>query len=388
MATDTLLFFGNSWHVFSAGLIFSIGLATAFIQKNVFEVKRSRAISLYLWHSFFCIFYFWYSLNNTADSTLYYMISYSYGSGFNFGTAGIYYFVSFFTQVLNLSYGNVFLIFNIVGYIGLLSFASALQSVTTGSRFDVRKYSALLLYLPGMSFWSTAIGKDALTFMAAGLITWAVLDVTRRWPAVAVSALFFLVPRPHMAGVLLLAFSLALLVSSNLGIYKKISLLIVAIPVSLIAVQFGLNYAGLGDASDLSDVGDYFEVRQGHNLGGGSSLDIAGMSLPLRLFTYLFRPLMFDAAGILGLVVSIENLILLFLTVGVVFRKKRTKSVLGRFEIVFFLTFVLISWFILANTTANLGIAIRQKTMFLPMLIVLLLSFWQGGRKQPLSKRR
>lgn len=381
-----LVFADNAWHILAGFLVFSGGLTIALVQKSIFGVPEKRAIALYLWHSFFCMFYFWYSLNNTADSTLYYLNSLDYHSGFSFGTSGIYFAVSFFSQGLNFSYGNVFLVFNILGYIGLLGFASALQDVTRSGRRNIRRLSTLFLYLPGLSFWSSAIGKDALTFMAAGLVTWAALDLGRRMPAIVLGAVLFLFARPHMAGILLISFCLALLVSSHLGAVRKLAFLAIAVPLSVVAVQFGLSYAGLGDASGSADIIEYFKTRQGHNLGGGSSVDIAGMSVPMRLFTYMFRPLFFDANGIMGLVVSLENLMLLMLLLAAVFRTKRTKSDLGRFAFMFYLIFALASWFILANTTANLGIAIRQKIMFLPMLIVLLFSLWKGVSRRPMGK--
>jgi len=383
-----LTFADGGWHVFFSLVIFLTGLAGAFIQKRVFQVPQKQAIALYLWHTFFCFFYFWYTLNNLSDSISYYLRSFESGLRFDFGTVGIRYIVSIFTQSFDLSYGNIFLIFNIIGYVGLLSFASALQTVTLSSRSDIKSISIWFTFLPGLSFWSSAIGKDAVTFMGAGLVTWAIINVFRRWPAIILGTACFLIPRPHMAGIVLLSLSLALLLSSNIGAAKRIALLIAALPVSLIAVQFGLVYAGLGDANNLSDVNDYFESRQGSNLGGGSSVDIAGMPVPIRMFTYLFRPLIFDAHGALGLIVSIENLALLALFFAVIFRTKRTKSTLGRFEFFFYLTFVLISWFILSNSTANLGIAIRQKIMFLPMLVVVLFSIWQGKSKQPAGKAR
>jgi hypothetical protein len=372
----------NAWHILAGFFLFSAGLFIALAQRKLFNVPIKRATSLYLWHSFFCVFYFWYSLNNTADSTLYYLNSLTYDSAFRFGTSGIYFIVSFLSQGLSFSYGNAFLFFNILGYIGLLAFSSALQTVIRESSRNVRMMSVLFLFLPGLSFWSSAIGKDALTFMAAGLITWAVLDIGRRMPAIALGAVLFLVPRPHMAGIFLISLCFALLVSSRIGILKKLALLLVFVPLSVIVVQFGLSYAGLGDARGVVDVNEYFEARQGHNLGGGSSVDIAGMSVPVRIFTYMFRPLIFDANGILGLVVSLENMMLLLLLLATVFRTKRNGSNLGRFAFMFYLIFVAIALFILANTTANLGIAIRQKIMFLPMFVVLLFSFWRGSPKQ------
>ncbi|OWL86390.1 hypothetical protein [Halopseudomonas aestusnigri] len=374
-----LVFADTAWHVISAFFIFFAGVFVAFAQRRIFQVSNGRAISLYLWHSFFCIFYIWYSLDNVADSRLYYLNSLEYEFDFSFGTSGIYFITALLSQGLGFSYGNAFLVFNIFGYIGLLAFASGVQEVTRNSSRYIRNFSVFFLYLPGLSFWSSAIGKDALTFMAAGLVTWAALDPGRRFPAIGLGAVLFLIPRPHMAGIFLIALCLALLVSSQMGAIKKLLLLLAAIPLSVAGVQFGLSYAGLGDATGVADITNYFEERQGYNLEGGSSVDIAGMSPPMRLFTYLFRPLFFDANSLLSFAVSLENLLLLLLFLVVAFRLKRTRSNLNRFAFAFYIFFVLGAWFVLANTTANLGIAIRQKTMFLPMLIVLLFSIWRGG---------
>jgi hypothetical protein len=147
-------------------------------------------------------------------------------------------------------------------------------------------------------------------------------------------------------------------------------------------VGFGLQFAGLGYAEDISDVTAYFEFRQGHNLDGGSSVDIASMSVPIRMITYAFRPLFFHANGLLGLIVSFENLFqasLIFCATYLIMRGK--KSQLSRFALLFFTSFTIISWFVLANTTANLGIATRQKWMFLPMLLVIAGSYFFKSRR-------
>lgn len=370
-----LTFADSAWHIFTNTIIFLAGLSIAIAQRRVFKIPHRRAVVLYLWHTFFCLSYFWYSLDNPADAKRYYLYSLNYVDGFNFGTDGITFLVSPFTQLFQLSYGGAFLLFNIIGYIGMLALASALRTVTVNSSRTIKKLSILVLFIPGLSFWSAAIGKDAVTFMGAGIATWAALDIRRRASALAFSAFLFLVPRPHMAGILLVSIAFAMLVSSQTGIYKKVFILALSVPVSILAVQFGLQYAGLGDVSGMNDVADYFDQRQDYNLEGGSSVDISGMSVPLRLLTYLFRPLFFDANGILGLFVSFENLFLLLIFSAATFKLKSTRSTLERFEITFFLLFSVASWFVLANTTANVGIAIRQKWMFLPMLLVLAFSY-------------
>ena len=41
----------------------------------------------------------------------------------------------------------------------------------------------------------------------------------------------------------------------------------------------------------------------------GSGVDMSSYSLPMKLFTFWFRPLFVDAPNVLGIIVSVENLI-------------------------------------------------------------------------------
>ena len=67
-----------------------------------------------------------------------------------------------------------------------------------------------------------------------------------------------------------------------------------------------MDYVGLQGA-DTASVESYIEKRQASNLEGGSSVDISEYSFPLQFFTYMYRPLFFDAQTIIALVVSAEN---------------------------------------------------------------------------------
>lgn len=370
-----LIIADSAWHVFSGLIVFLAGLWLALAQKRIYSVGHRLAVFFYLWHTAFCLYYFQYSLTNIADATNYYLFSLTYDLGPEFGTRGIYFLTSFFSAGLGMSYGGTFLVYNVIGFIGMLAFASALQEVTRGASALARQVSLLLILLPGLSFWSAAIGKDALSFMAAGLATWGALNLSRRYPALVVATLAFLLARPHMAGILLASVTLALLFASRVGLIKKALLLLVALPSAAVAVTFGAQFAGLGDATSAQDIAEYFEERQGHNLGGGSSVDIAGMSFPMRLLTYLYRPFFFDSGGLMGLAVSIENLIIVLVSLCALgLWLLGRKSQLGGFALMFFIVFSAAALFVLANTTANLGIAIRQKWMFLPMLLVLSVS--------------
>ena len=106
---------------------------------------------------------------------------------------------------------------------------------------------------------------------------------------------------------------------------------------------------------------------------------------PLRLFTYMFRPLFFDANNIFGIISSIDNLILISIfsypILRIIFLSKLKKLELKPFNL-FLLLYSSLTWFFLASTTSNLGIALRHKLMFLPALIIVILDISVNSNKK------
>ena len=386
-----LTYADSSWHILSAVIVFFLGLLLILFQGRVFQVPQRRALLFYCWHTFFCLCYLNYSLSNTADATLYYLESIHYNGVFNVGTKGIICLTSLFSNTLSMSYGGVFLVYNLFGFIGMLSLASALQQVTVNSTQRVKQTALFLLLTPGLSFWSSAIGKDSLSFMAVGLVCWASLRIKYRYPAIILGCITLLFVRPHVFCVMLGSFVVAIVLASRLDLLKKTVILTAFIPLVVSGAIFTAEYVGLGNASGLEDVQEFIDSRQSHNLGGGTSIDIASMSLPLRMFSYLYRPFFLENSSLFGLVLGVENLFLLVTTgylIWVTFVGRRSQ--LDRFSMWFFLTYSFFLWFVFANTTANLGIAIRQKWMFLPMIFLITFSLTvqkqvgQNLKKEPI----
>lgn len=382
-------FYDNEWQLISALIVLVVGFGLAVLQHGVLRVPVNQAVLFYVWHTAFCMSYYVYSLSQAADSTIYYEISRRWDGGLDVGTKGVYFLTSVFSSTLGMSYGGVFLVFNLFGFCGMLALASVVRELLADSSLTTRRIAFLTMLTPGLSFWSSAIGKDGLSFMAAGLAVWATLGLGRRYPALALSCLAMLLVRPHMAGILLASLAAALLYSARIGAGRKVALAMVIIPAALAAVRFGAEFAGLGEAAGIEDVENYFGTRQSHNLGGGSSVDIASMSIPGRVLTYMFRPFFFDASGTLGLIVSLENMCLVaLLAYGTHAKLCGRRSRLDPVCLMFALFYSTASWFVLANSTANLGIAIRQKWMFLPMLIVMVYSYMPSRplRSSPSSR--
>jgi hypothetical protein len=108
-------------------------------------------------------------------------------------------------------------------------------------------------------------------------------------------------------------------------------------------------------------------------MGGGSYVDITNANIVVQLFTYLFRPLFFDAVNIVQIIASFENLIYLFLftillSPKFIYYVIRGNTILLRFCLLYFA----LGSLVLAMSTPNLGTAVRQKNMVMIAFVVIL----------------
>ncbi len=116
-------------------------------------------------------------------------------------------------------------------------------------------------------------------------------------------------------------------------------------------------------------------------LAGGSSLAIgiasptAGATLgylPLGMFTFLFRPLVFEAHHALALAAALESTFFLVLVLW------RYRSLIAAVKSIFtrpFIGFCAITFSLLTamlSLESNFGVIVRHRTMVLPFLLILL----------------
>ena len=361
------------WHLFSAVLLVVGGALVTLKFRTTFKLPARRALLLYGWHTLWCMVYLWYSINNVADATMYYDVAKSGNYSFAPGTEFVNFLTGIFVDYLGVSYLGAFLAFNIFGVIGLLAFDGAMRAVTEGKRRKWRQLATLIVFLPSVSFWSSAIGKDSISFMAAGVALWASLDFARRSRPMIFAVFAMFLVRPHIAGFMVLALVFATVLQSNASIFKKVFFFVASLGAVGAMIPFALQYAGLSDIS-ISGAIDYVEDREIQNTEGGGAIGISSMSLPLKIVAYLFRPFPFEANSIPQLAASADNMIMMFMVLVGVFNMIKQRS-LRRVELNYFaLIYSMLALLVLAMTTANLGIAVRQKWMFVPMLLCFLMS--------------
>ncbi|MFZ7095389.1 hypothetical protein ACOPJQ_02795 [Luteimonas dalianensis] len=364
----------SAWSVISTGAVFVSGAFVCMKLGPRFRVGQRRSLLLYVWHSIFCVVYVMYVSESGGDALMYYDASMVDSVDFTFGTAAVLSVTRLFSYFLGLSILGVFSVFNIIGTVGLLAFDGALRHGVSGKSRGMRRVASILVFLPSVSFWSSAIGKDAISFCATGLALWAAIDMKRRFWLMGVAVLLMLSVRPHMAVLLSVALAVSVVFNPRVSLLRRCVMGIAAAGASAVLIPLAIGTSGLGNAGGVEAVADYVERRQGYNMEGGGGVDISSMSLPMKMFTYLFRPLPFEAHNLPSFAASIDNMVLLGLTFLGVWSVRRGRHYLAGVNWMFLLAYSLFGWLLLSLTTANLGISMRQKWMFVPMVIFLLVS--------------
>ena len=222
--------------------------------------------------------------------------------------------------------------------------------------------------------------------MATGLALWAALNIRSRYVLMTFSVISMLLVRPHMAAIMMLSILISISLDHTIYFKQRFIFGMVALCCTAIMVPLALNYSGvIGEDGAGSDIVEYVDSRQSYNQEGGGAIDISSLNLPMQLFTYVFRPLPFEAHGAASLIASFDNVFLLIIFIYGIFEiinKIRKKSQILLNGHVMLWLFSIISWFVLALTTANSGIAVRQKWMFFPIIIFLVFSMINRSKRK------
>lgn len=337
---------------------------------------------IFLWHTFFSVAYYYFTLINGADALVYYSKSIEANLNFYPGTPFIYSFASVVSKGLGANYLNTTLFFGFLGSLGLVFLYLALRKY-----FEKKSwYWNFIFFIPSMSFWSSGLGKDSISFFSVCLFLYTITTNKRKYIFLPTSFFFMFMVRPHIALMMIVSFVLYFILKSKIHILFKIATLPIIVAGIILSSGFVQQYVGLEEAS-IDSVSSYVDQRQGYNQSGGSSIDLQSMSYPVQMFTYIFRPLPFDAHSALALFTSIENTILLILFLYVLFKNKFRLHFFVEGKNTWLLMYALLTCSMLAITTANLGIATRQKWMFMPVLLYLLVyAFYQFKESQRIGR--
>lgn len=339
----------------------------------------SYIIFIYIWHTIFAFLYYSLSANGGyTDANMYYKTAVlGYNIQLSPGTHFVRYLTSWIIGITNFSYLNVTLIYNFFGSLGLVLFYLSLKS-------HLKKlpwYWGFIIFLPSMSYWSSAIGKDSLSFLAVCTLIYAITTANQK-NILYISAIFLMfMVRPHVALMMVASYVFYFIIRSKIHLIVKLITLPILTLGSLIVLNLTIDYVGIDEAS-VSSVSDYYDSRQGINAKGGGAIDTSSMSLPLKVFSYMFRPLPFEAHSAITFIASVENVILLVFCIFLGYISYSKLRLLIADEKLWLTTYVVFTVIMLSFGLSNLGIAARQKWMFMPVIIYLLLNIYSSYKKE------
>jgi hypothetical protein len=324
----------------------------------------------------------WYAYANPSDSVSYYhKVIYNF-RGANwldfYGTSTT--FIEFlaypFIKFLSFSYEAVMILFAYFGYLGFVFFYRLfLQQITFPIKIFGFNAIYFVLFLPNFHFWTSSLGKGSVIFLGTGILFFGLGNIRSRLLYVFLGALISYHVRPHVLFVILVSSFVAYTFSSrNQSIAIRVFIVLVAMFFIGFLYQDVLSLTGLDDENILSQDGSISE-RASDLSRAGSGVDLSNYNFFQKIFTFLFRPLFFDAPGMLGIFVSIENVIYLILAIKLL-KIGVVRFIINSNYIVksALLSFFLVSIF-LAQISSNLGLAIRQKSQVMILFMYVILMF-------------
>lgn len=371
--------FGSSLQGIATAIYFLLGFIFLCLSSPYFKTTPRHAALIYIWHSLWCLVYLIYSFYNSADSIDYFLQAENRPQ-ISVGSPAVIFFTYLIREYINASYIGAFCIFNIFGSFGLLAFDSSIRHFLDGNSRGLILLAKLIVFLPGVSFWSSAIGKDSVAFMSTGFLLWAWVDLNRRYIFSMFAIITMFLVRPHIAMIALISLFISSIFDKNHKNNIKRIQACLFFGLIILMLPFAIAYSGLS-IDGVTSILDYIKFRQELNTDGGSSIDFSEMSLPYLVLSYLFKPFFFDATNITQFGSSIDNLILVLFFLKVTADIFPIQLKYNSPRNLFLLVYSISCLILLSMTTANLGIAVRQKWLFLPALILYALVSTRSSRR-------
>ncbi len=341
---------------------------------NRFDIASEN----YLWTMFIIHFllstaYMVYAAYTTSDSIAYYNISSASEKWlplWGIGTPFIHFLAWPLSGLLGLSYYATMIFFSFIGYIAVVLFyVTTRENVKSKALFYNVTVIELVFLLPNIHFWSSSLGKGSVILFGLALFVFGLSRFNRRIIAIIIGGLLTFMVRPHILLTLIIGVMLGVVMTRS-GIRPYLRWLIF-IAAGLVFMYISDDVLKFADTESIDILSSSTLSHRAEELSKSSTgVNIQEYGLLMKLFTFWFRPLFFDGQGALGMIVSIENLIYMYMFVIVIKEGIINWSDWnGWFRICLFV--FLFGSIALSQVTGNLGIAMRQKSQFMPFFFIL-----------------
>jgi hypothetical protein len=308
------------------------------------------------------------------------------------GTPYVEEIVAFIYTLTGPSKMGGFVVFGLIGYLGVICFVKAACIAVPG--LATHRYAALCVLAPSLAYWPSSIGKEALMILGLGIGTLGVAKFFATGavlgPVVTAAAgfAFTAAVRPHMAGLWLAGVVPALLVMfvRNLGVARTEErrrthqgLMLVVIGVAaiglVVSASAAVRYLPGADDEGGESVSSILEETTRRTSKARSSFDPPNVNNPVNwpyaAVRTLTRPLLIEARGSAQLFTALELTLLMGLAVVSHRRLLHLPKLVLTVPFVTFAMTVLFLGALAFSSFANLGVLARQKALVFPFLLLI-----------------
>lgn len=369
-------------------------LLVVFFLLKKYDLNRKNIMSVTLFSS--CGHFlgglgaYWYAVNKGADSIFYFSHASTHANGFGYFFAFLA--LGYLKKIIfGQSFLAAFLFFSAFGFLGsvflFLTYVVLLERVMDKNEPDIKRKltyfpALILLCWPSYFFWSAQLIKDSFSFLFVSVLLLTVSKKTRSFSDIIwfiLAAFLAFMVRPYLLVVISFSASLYFLLQSNAKMHIKIVITL---------LLFGSIPATLGIMSQFTQIGfsSYAEVanyslRQQQYMSIGSSIPmpthnpyLLPLFLPYLIIVNLFLPIIIGGGGLMGLLSSCENAYFLILVIGFIKNSVFFNVIRKKIPIVSFLVlYFLFGMALLGLINTNLGLAMREKMMYVPGLLIVIL---------------
>ncbi len=329
---------------------------------------------LLFYHVFFSLFFTWYILTFGGDSQGYWRLGMqqvvikgeqSWFSYWGTSTKFVLWLCYVPAKVLGLNYITGNILFGFLGFIGIRYIFVMVADLfpANHSVLNIPLFPTVFYFL-NLHFWTAGVGKDAISFWGIAWFLFALQNYKKRWWQGLIALFFVYMARPHMGQALIGGAALAIMLSSEMKLHFKILLGLAALFGTYYLMDGTLEFLKLEefDLEAISQLSDT-TISNLNRRTVGSAVDISSYSWPMRLFTYMFRPLFIDAHNFVAIFSSFENILYLWLSLFI-YRNWTPEAIrdMPLFIKAGMITFIPVTLAFM-NSLSNLGIVMRMKNM-------------------------
>jgi hypothetical protein len=301
------------------------------------------------------------------------------GTGFLETVTGILY------SVTGSSKLGAFIVFAWLGFIGLLLCWRAFRRAVPNG--DHQRYGYLVLFLPSLLYWTSALGKDAWALFGLGLSAYGVSRCLTRKPisglAILIVGMWAVVMiRPHvgltvMAGLVLAALLYKPHKASALNPIVRVitfGILFVMMLVLISQTQQFLGVESLNQETVNTQLGDA-EGRTSKESVGSVYTPVrvnTPIDLPYATITVLFRPFPWEANNGQALATSFEGFFLVYLSIRGWRRLLAIPATARRASYIAYCIGITFTFVYAFSAFSNFGILARQRGQVMPFFLALI----------------